>query len=149
VPLYCAFSLHFGVSFVTGQIMSNPVIHVKSCHSCQIMSLMSNHVVHVKSCHSCCHSCHPLCHSCLLVIKYVIIGILYKVGLKVLLRPLALLSAKGKQKKGLFSYLVRSSRFKAETSYSQLYEVSPTQPSNANKFRTLLVDCEFAAAQIK
>jgi hypothetical protein len=29
------------------------VIHVKSCHSCQIMSFMSNHVIHVKSCHSC------------------------------------------------------------------------------------------------
>jgi hypothetical protein len=27
--------------------MSNPVIHVKSCHSCQIMSLMSNHVSHL------------------------------------------------------------------------------------------------------
>jgi hypothetical protein len=33
--------------------MSNHVIHVKSCHSCQIMSFMSNHVIHVKSCHSC------------------------------------------------------------------------------------------------
>jgi hypothetical protein len=30
--------------------MSNQVIHVKLCHSCQIMS---NHVIHVKSCHSC------------------------------------------------------------------------------------------------
>jgi hypothetical protein len=30
--------------------MSNHVIHVKSCHSCQIMSFMSNHVIHVKSC---------------------------------------------------------------------------------------------------
>jgi hypothetical protein len=33
--------------------MSNHVIRVKSCHSCQIMSLMSNHVIHIKSCHSC------------------------------------------------------------------------------------------------
>jgi hypothetical protein len=33
--------------------MSNHVIHVKSCHSCQIMSFMSNHVILVKSCHSC------------------------------------------------------------------------------------------------
>jgi hypothetical protein len=33
--------------------MSNHVIHVKSCHSCQIMSFMSNHVIHFKSCHSC------------------------------------------------------------------------------------------------
>jgi hypothetical protein len=32
---------------------SNHFIHVKSCHSCQIMSFMSNHVIHVKSCHSC------------------------------------------------------------------------------------------------
>jgi hypothetical protein len=53
--------------------MSNHVIHVKSCHSCHIMSFMSNHDIHVKSCHSCqimtfmsnhfihvksCHSCH-------------------------------------------------------------------------------------------
>jgi ribosomal protein L18 len=52
--------------------MSKHVIHVKSCHSCQIMAFMSNHVIHVKSCHSCqimsfmsnlvihvksCHSC--------------------------------------------------------------------------------------------
>jgi alpha-galactosidase/6-phospho-beta-glucosidase family protein len=34
-------------------ILSNQVICVKSCHSCQIMSFMSNHVIHVKSCHSC------------------------------------------------------------------------------------------------
>jgi hypothetical protein len=33
--------------------MSNHVIHVKSCHSFQILSFMSNHVIHVKSCHSC------------------------------------------------------------------------------------------------
>jgi hypothetical protein len=33
--------------------MSNHVIQVKSCRSCQIMSFMSNHVLHVKSCHSC------------------------------------------------------------------------------------------------
>jgi hypothetical protein len=33
-------------------IMSNHVIHLKSCHSCQIMSFMSNPVIHVKSCHS-------------------------------------------------------------------------------------------------
>jgi hypothetical protein len=26
--------------------MSNHVIHVKSCHSCQIMSFMSNHAIH-------------------------------------------------------------------------------------------------------
>jgi hypothetical protein len=32
--------------------VSNHVIHVKSCHSCQIMSFMSNHVILVKSCHS-------------------------------------------------------------------------------------------------
>jgi hypothetical protein len=30
--------------------MSNHVIHVKSCHSYQILSFMSNHVIHVKSC---------------------------------------------------------------------------------------------------
>jgi hypothetical protein len=52
--------------------MSNHVIHVKSCHSCQIMSFMSNHVIHVKSCHSCQimsfmsnHANHvKSCHSC-------------------------------------------------------------------------------------
>jgi hypothetical protein len=33
--------------------MSSHIIHVKSGHSCQIMSFMSNHVIHVKSCHSC------------------------------------------------------------------------------------------------
>jgi hypothetical protein len=33
--------------------MSNHVIHVKSCHSCQIMKFMSNLVIHVKSCYSC------------------------------------------------------------------------------------------------
>jgi hypothetical protein len=32
---------------------SDYAIHVKSCHSCQIMSFVSNHVIHVKSCHSC------------------------------------------------------------------------------------------------
>jgi hypothetical protein len=67
-----AFVRHFRVSFFIGQIMSNLVIHVKSCDSCQIilfmsnhvfpikschsyqiMSFMSNHVIHVKSCHSC------------------------------------------------------------------------------------------------
>jgi hypothetical protein len=56
---YRAFGRHFSVSFVIGQIMSNHVIHVKSCYSCQIMLFllnrvfMSNHAVHVKSCHSC------------------------------------------------------------------------------------------------
>jgi hypothetical protein len=28
-------------------------IHVKSCHSCQIMPFMSNHAIHVKSCILC------------------------------------------------------------------------------------------------
>jgi hypothetical protein len=40
-------------SFHSCQIMSffsNHVIPVKSCHSCQIMSFMSNHVIRVKSC---------------------------------------------------------------------------------------------------
>jgi hypothetical protein len=35
-----AFVCHFRVSFVIGQIMSNHVLHVQSCHSCQIMSCM-------------------------------------------------------------------------------------------------------------
>jgi hypothetical protein len=32
--------------------MSNHVIHVKSCSSCQIMSFLSNYVILVKSCQS-------------------------------------------------------------------------------------------------
>jgi hypothetical protein len=52
--------------------MSNHVIHVKSCYSCQIVFFMSNHAVHVKSCSSCQimqfmsnHVIHVnLCHSC-------------------------------------------------------------------------------------
>jgi hypothetical protein len=49
--------------------MSNHVIHVKSCHSCQIMSFMSNHVIHVKSCQIMSfmsnHVIHvKSCHSC-------------------------------------------------------------------------------------
>jgi hypothetical protein len=47
--------------------MWNHVIHVKSCHSCEIMPFVSNHVIHVihvNSCHfmsirvNSCHSCH-------------------------------------------------------------------------------------------
>jgi hypothetical protein len=39
--------------------MSNHVIHVKSCHSSQIMPFMLNHVIHVVSCNlvKSCHSC--------------------------------------------------------------------------------------------
>jgi hypothetical protein len=39
------------MSFMSNYIIY--VIYVKSCQSCQIMSFMSNHVIHVKSCHSC------------------------------------------------------------------------------------------------
>jgi hypothetical protein len=71
--------------------MSNLVIYVKSCYSCQIMSFASNHqimpfmlnhAIHVKSCDSCHHSWHSCRHSChhssLLVIKSVIRGIFNK-----------------------------------------------------------------------
>jgi hypothetical protein len=34
-------------------VMSNHVIHVKSCYSCQIALFVSNHVIHFKSCYSC------------------------------------------------------------------------------------------------
>jgi hypothetical protein len=55
-----AFIPRSGVTLWSHFSTLNNVIHVKSCHSCQIMSFMSNHVVsfmsnHVVSFMSSCH----------------------------------------------------------------------------------------------
>jgi hypothetical protein len=43
---------HF-MSIHVFDVISCHIIHVKSYHSCWIMSFVSNHVIRVKSCHSC------------------------------------------------------------------------------------------------
>jgi hypothetical protein len=51
-------SSHFGCLGKIMPFLSNHVIHVKSCHSCQFMSNHVIHVIYVKSCHVIYLMCH-------------------------------------------------------------------------------------------